>query len=415
MGPPPLELLRRRPVLTGIAGLGGSILTAALVAGCEQSSASPLSTVGPNLQTTVDAAVRATVSASKPAPTPLPPRPTAAIEQEKNGETASAKVTLVKITEIKGPVSVGQGLLPPPISSLSEGSKLIVLDFALDNPDSRSPATTTIAMTAYEEFHLITQDGASHTPDFMSMPFFKANRVPNILPPGFRARGIVTNDIRSLDGKKVPKEVFYNPYYTHPDDAALKKAQFMFYLKNQAVPVRLKTPAGEIDLQKKPTGTDQLKFPTDKPDSNFNELGSAISIPGKGPISIEIAERKPLYRLYTREGESSRPPDEKIGNTIVFKAFFRNDSKDAQRKVDLVVRFFGEDGILYTAYNQESERIFPTKPSIGDGYLTRVFASPSQRQSANVELVISSSVRRGKLVVSGEIDAIFNVDLPFPA
>ncbi len=301
------------------------------------------------------------------------------------------------------------------------GWKYFYLEFAVEN---KSNGLQLIAFGdgSYDKVLLVMKEGFNYQPLLgtstdRSIPFSQVNMIaratveqkpvliPISLPPGFRVRG-VGNDLtvqraNSLGrvspvnrlafkvGKDtVPQKLVISPVTIPPMDQA------------QGFPGSLPI-AGfqEPDLSKGPLNPDTVKYPTERPDSEFKNIGDTVEVPDRGSITIEAA------RKVQRQNATQ----------IELKFRFHNSNKGYTKSFNLVMKFFGDDGILYTEAAEKSQEkvAFRSQPVTWDGY----FVSTAEI-APNTDLVTERYVpgapptlKGGKLMVSGDMNEIFNVQL----
>lgn len=236
--------------------------------------------------------------------------------------------------------------------------------------------------------------------DFFSSDIFSspASSIFNSLPPGFRVKGV----FNSLLGS--PMINF------SPNDTEMYISRVTFRVGEKTSGYRLNVPnLPEIDLRKGIASLSQLKFPTDRPDSDFKNPGTTINIPDKGSVTFEgIVDRTPYVK-----NSFLKLPNKNPGTEAKIKFRFHNGSIGYAQSFKLRAKIFGDDGILYTLLTQDAMKEFPNQPLYWDGYLVSAReVPPGNDRIEEVDIIISSGLKNGKLVVSGDINEIFNLSLP---
>lgn len=324
-----------------------------------------------------------------------------------------------------------QGKYPKEQRIAKPGWNYVYAEFAVDNKKPTPQLIMLDSINLEEGAVLHTHDGFTYKPEKppKTSAYFghrvggfggalggSVRTVYQTLPPGFRALGAV------IDRGAVTR--FPDLWYPNNTTAFVNRVAFLageqtsgFKLKitPQLKPYedrRLFKPApfSEIDLGKA-TDLKSLRFPTSRPDSEFKNLGTPVNAPGKGSMTIEKAlERKdwPYRRYYgddsTVKGAASR---------VRMSVNFRNENKGYAKKFNVVMMLFGDDGMIYTNATEEAVVAFPEQPQYWGGFfLSSKDIGPGQSQTLQADLFTSLTVKRGKLVVAGDINEIFNIELP---
>lgn len=279
------------------------------------------------------------------------------------------------------------------------GWKYIYVEFAIENKGNNTKVVSLDRRSLFAS-KIRTKEGFEYTnpiefgysgiviPDRIFSPtntYFNQNA----LPPGFRIVGVY-NDL-----------LWAYPPAPEPDLKEGLINRVSFAVGEKTTDYKLSIPGfPELDLTKDAVDMRSLKLPTDRPDSDFKNPGATINIPGKGSVTFE--------------GAVSRTPIQKPGTKVNIRFRFHNNSIGYGQNFNLTTKLFGDDGILYTtSYNADAAmKIFPNQPLSWDGYIFGPYVPPGNTETQEVGIVISSSLKSGKLVVSGDINEIFNLNLP---
>ncbi len=357
-----------------------------------------------------------------PTPTPIPrptekPTPTPTIKKETSSSNISSPEKGIINPIILLPIKVEEKNVSPGWKSVSMGfvaenrsnkTMLILLDpynfgdsvlksqegFSYKNTDHFSDNGICFGSFAspYEET-TVQKLRSSLSPELLKIiskgPGFHEF---NSIPPHFRTRGIFRISVNGVCNEK----------------------SVNFTVGEKTSGYKLNVPNfPEIDLHKDAISLDQLKFPTDRPDSDFKNPGTTISIPGKGSVTFEgVVGKTPNvdYSLYTL-------PIEKRGTMVKLRFRFHNDNIGYGQQFNLATKLFGDDGILYTTTSMSESLIkaFPNQPLYWDGYFVQAYeVAPGNDATVEVSILTSYNVKGGKLAVSGDINEIFNLQLPTP-
>lgn len=456
------EKVRGKPSRRVLLATAGSLIAAPFLAACARQPATPdAQATKISAQETTIAQLRAnaptatriptptlipffgpTPTKSEPriAPTAAPARPTTRPAQEAKEKEPTASLGLIptKISEertsdFKAREFLDKNGKKDYLYKPEPGWKYVYTEFAVENKSSKTQLVG-LSIDNLNRAILRTKDGFQYdrpvhydvhgTPtagvfDPTSTYFgFTRGGFPGInifqsLPPGFRVQGVY-NDATSP--------------FTHPssdDPEALfnrvcirvgEQTSGYFLTIPPASPNMLRDlptiePGSfpQIDLTNGLVDVKSLKFPTDRPDSEFKDLGTTISIPGKGSLTIE------------------KMPNEKFneGKLVKFKVRFHNDSKGYGQVFKVTMKLFGNDGILYTKSESDALRASPDNQLYWDGVFVSSGEIPpggdtfwvgkaegSWSGKSNIygpAFPVSPAFNGGKLMVSGDINEIFNV------
>lgn len=344
----------------------------------------------------------------KPIPTPRPTEKPTPASPEK--ETVNPIVLLpIKVEEknlspgwkfvsVKGFVVENKSnkimLIPLNNSAFSKSVLKSQEGFAYKNPDNKADWNCFGSSGGFNDRETLAQAQQKISPDLLRILKTEDNAVNpyyilNSLPPHFRVRGSFNYNTRGN---------------ISADDIQLCKKGLKFIAGEKTSGYRLNVPNfPEISLQNDTSSVDQLKFPTDRPDSDFKNPSTTINIPGKGSVAFEGAVSRTSIAPFTAELP---------GTKVKVRFRFHNDSIGYDQKFMLTIKLFGDDGILYTAMDDRAMNMFPTQPLYWDGYPIYTYVPPSNDQIQEVDIVVSSTLKSGKLMVSGDINEIFNLTLP---
>lgn len=295
---------------------------------------------------------------------------------------------------------------PESIRAPQPGWKYVYVELAVENKGSRN---TLVRLDLFNQAVLHDKDGFQYKSPQPSLTFELTRSyfgtgyqvgIHENLPPGFRVIGVFSES-------------------AHPDvpnDKTSLTSKVTFKVGEQTSGYKLKIPQfPEVNLDT-PVKTESLRFPTDRPDSEFKELGTTINIPGKGRFTVEGVIDRRLFNPKTAwRGWQKEIPN--AGSKVKLRLRFHNDSKGYGQTFNIVMGLFGEDGILYTSSKQDGQiqKIFPNNPLFWSGYfVTSGEIAPGQDRTVDQEITTSSRIKSGKLVVAGDINEIFNVRLPLP-
>lgn len=234
----------------------------------------------------------------------------------------------------------------------------------------------------------------------------------NNLPPGFRALGVFSGLSESNNIKLSANRITFkvgektSGYRLLLGTPPISEYD---YLSHPNLPRAVPFP--ELDITNGVIDTASLKFPTNRPDSEFKNLGTVINVPSKGSVLVE----RVMDRTFQRSDEGNV-----LSNSITTIRFrFHNESAGYGQKFNLAVRFFGNDGILYTKHIASTDLsmvyAFPEQFLYWDGYpVLSNEVPPGADKIIDFKINTSSTVKNGKLAVSGDINEIFNLELPTP-
>lgn len=445
----------RSPVLSRrrVLGLGVSLaapVIPALIA-CNRPPATPDARATITAQETKIAQLT-TPPPDKPqtifAPTAVPIAPTArpagpAQENKEKEPTASLEILPTRVAETK---TFNFKLSDDPTrypdisrdDNAKPGWKYVYAEFAVENKGSR-PMLVMLDYSNLEHATLQTSDGFKYekpepppkTYTRLGLELLNVGQrglakftrtVYQSLPPGFRTRGAVVdrgvgNYSLARFGLPVPNDTiaFLNRITFLAGEQTsgykLSVAPTLKFYEDPRLYNLVQFP--EVDLSKGVVDAGSLKFPTSLPDSYFKNLGTPVSAPDKGPITIEKIVERTVVSYYRTYGQDEKIKD--AATSVKIRINFRNENKGHDKRFNITMKLFGEDGMLYTNATEEAILAFPENPLYWGGFfVSSDELGPGQSRTIDADIKTSLTVKRGKLVVTGDINAIYNIELPDP-
>lgn len=358
--------------------------------------------------------------------TPIP-APTSA-HASASRSTSSSNVTtplvgfVTKVIESPMPLLISGA--PDPNGKPEQGWKYVQISLGLENRSNRLLLPDFDAHAVANSILSVAEGFVYHPVDSQSS--FGGN-APNSIPAGFRVKasynaGIGDNwqsdrpdDLSSI----VSKLTFKVGETTHISRLQTGASQYLDPSRYGSAYKTLLTQLPNIDFSQGPADDTNLKYPTDRPDTDFRELGTTITVPQKGSVTFQGISARTVWPL-----TSVNP-----GSLVKIRIRFHNDSAGYGQSFNFKVKFFGDDGVLYT-YNRSSgygpDVPLPSAhPEYWDGFtvtsgdadndapsMSEGEVPPSADKVVDAPIRVSSTVRSGKLMVSGDINEIFNVTLP---
>lgn len=165
---------------------------------------------------------------------------------------------------------------------------------------------------------------------------------------------------------------------------AARFAQRLFKIAEKTTPSKLKiTGFPDVDLTRGIVDVKNLKFPTDRLDSDFEKFGTEISVGNKGKIAFVDVNEVPKPGSYNKNGMG-----------IVLRLGITNASLGGNTTFSLnFPGIFSNDGIFY----QSGERL-------------NVSVGPGLSKEYQLVLWMPQKGVQGKLPVAGDVTKIFNLN-----
>lgn len=195
----------------------------------------------------------------------------------------------------------------------------------------------------------------------------RAYAIEEGLPQAFRMRGV---------------------YWSGTPFGGIYSPRLCFKVAEKTSVYRLQVPGfSAINLEENYKRVQSLSFPTDRPESDYKELSGSFSIPNKGTLTFLGIQRVRVAGWVGKAGDDDRPREIE---GLKIRARFDNASLGYNQDFSVGLKIFDNAGVLYPS---------GLSVTVGPGL------------SKETAAIIPARLTSGKIVATGDLNDIFNLNL----